>query len=509
MCECLLGIDVGTTNTKAAAYDKKGRLLKKASVPSLQHQDKDGLFYLPEELWQGVCSCVRTVLSELKDPSVLSVGISSFGEAGVPLDKNEEALYPIIVWHDPRSQKQAGDLEKRLTREKIYSITGQVSSSKFGITKLLWILENIPGVREKMTIWLSMSDYINFRLSGEKKTDYSLASRTMAFDIHKKAWSGEILRGTGITAEMFPEPLSAATLMGRVSAGAAAATGLPEGCPVSIGGHDHACTGVAAGVVEDGVVLDSMGTAEAIMMAFDEPRLTGECLAQFISFYPHCGKKLYRAISGYQGCGASLEWFAAFLGGGIKHRADAAELPLFQWLDTLAGAEQSTDLLYLPHINGCDESPSMGGAFMYLKKEHQLRDFMQAILEGTSLEMAFMLERFAALGPAPKKLRVAGGGAKSVPWMEIKSRISGHVVEVVPCEDAAIQGAAILGAVAAGLMTLEEAVPPSHEMRRYEIPGGPRDRELRMRYQRARELTMEFYESWNSEILNEGNTKHG
>ncbi len=162
----LLGLDIGTTSIKAELYDAElGQVVSMASRPTpVEHPAPGWSEHNPEMLWQTVVSCLREVATERP---IAGLGVSSFAEAGLPLDTAGLALYPIIAWYDRRPEPQAAWWEAQLPASTLHAITGQRVSPSFGVNKWLWIRDNEPDIAARMAKWLSVPDYVLWRLTGE------------------------------------------------------------------------------------------------------------------------------------------------------------------------------------------------------------------------------------------------------------------------------------------------------------------------------------------------------
>lgn len=223
-----LSIDVGTTNWKAAVYNETGKLIVIERTPTQTHTDADGYsIYKPDDMWNEVCKLCRNVTAK-SAVEIAGVSVTSIAEAVVPIDKNGKPAGDIITWFDTRSMKQAQEMKKRFGEEKLYEITGLDVNPIFSLFKILWIRENKPEIYEKAYKWLQMSDYILFCLSGEFVTDYTLASRTMAFNVKENKWSKEILNAVDVPVSVFPQICESGTVIGTISDTVSALTGITK-----------------------------------------------------------------------------------------------------------------------------------------------------------------------------------------------------------------------------------------------------------------------------------------
>jgi len=451
----LVGVDVGTTNTKAVLYDPEvGRVLAVASRPTRVHHPGPGLTeHDPGEIWSAVVECIREATAG-RAAGVRAISSTSMAEAGVPIDRSGRYLYPIISWLDNRSAPQAERWREWLGPAEAFRITGQTIQAKFSINKLMWLRENEPAVIDKLHKWLCMEDFVLYKLSGVDAIDYSLASRTFAFDQRSLAWSPRMLDLAGFSVDVFPRAYPSGTAVGEVTPAAAAETGLPVGAVVATGGHDHLCGSLAAGVVGPGALLDSMGTAESGLLLSDrydpDPRLLEAGYCHYAHVIPGC----YVTLFGLMG-GGVLDWLVqrfwpeAKAPGPVRSRcfdealALAAEVP--------PGA---SGLVWLPHLGGgrtdqSDEQPraALVGLTTALDRGHIVR----ALLESLCYWLRGKLETMAAIAPIGPTITAIGGGARSTLWMQIKADVTDREVRVPLVPESTALGAALLAGVGAGV----------------------------------------------------------
>lgn len=286
------------------------------SAPTPAHRPRPGwAHHHPEELWRCVAETIRRAVAQVADPGrIAGIAAASMGESGVPRDASGAPTGEIIAWFDSRTHAQAEWLERTLGRDRVYERTGLFPKPIFGLCKMRWFKERAPGAYARTAAWLNVADYIAFRLSGKKATDYSLASRTLAFNIHRREWDREILGESGISPDLFAPALPGGADLGPVLPGAARETGLPETARVAAGGHDHVCGALAAGAVEPGALLNSIGTAEAVFLPLRRPSLTPELNAQGHTTGAHVASDRYYILGGIYTSGASVEWLREVLG---------------------------------------------------------------------------------------------------------------------------------------------------------------------------------------------------
>ncbi len=446
----LIGVDAGTTNTKAVAFDPAtGQVVAVAARPTPYTERSTGERLIdPEALWQAALACLREVTSQIAGPP-LALGVASMAEAGVPLDRRGQPLYGIIPWYDPRTEPQLQRVLAVVGPERLFQITGQATRNVYTLYKLLWLREHAPAVIDRLHRWLSVADYVAWRLTGVAATDDTLASRTMLFDQRTRRWSPELLALAGIGVDQLPLLAPSGTTIGRVTAAAAAASGLPAGVAVGVGGHDHLCGALAVGAVEPGQVVDSIGTAESLLVPVasyvDQPRLWRSRICCYAYVVPH----LFVIQGGMAMSGGGLDWLAHRLYPGESDPVGAA---LVAAASVPAGA---AGLLYFPYLGGNgapvgDENVAAG--FVGLRPTHESGHLIRAALEGIAFGIRQTLEVVdEVVGRPQPPVGVFGGGSRSPLWLQIRANVLGEPVLGIELPEAVAVGAALLAGVGAGV----------------------------------------------------------
>ncbi|MDF2628272.1 MAG: carbohydrate kinase, partial [Symbiobacteriaceae bacterium] len=333
-----------------------GQQVAIAHEPTPLKRVGDGGEYDALELWAGIARCLRQVVATTGARRIATIGIASMAEAGVLVGRDGAPLYPVITWFDPRTRPQAVHLARDPGTAALFRRTGLFVMPKHGLCKLLWIKEHHPEAIPEGATWLSMAEWIGFCLTGQRAACPTLAARTLAMDLTTRIWAADLLDHLGVSCDLFPPLQPEGTDIGAVTQAAAALTGLEPGTPVALAGHDHPCAAYAAGVTSPGQLLDSTGTAEAIIGAVPAPILTDAALRTEISQGPLPVPGLYGLQAGASASGGSVEWL---------RRELLNDLPYDQ-LTALAQAtgDDPTGILFLPHLAGggppAVEPPSKG-----------------------------------------------------------------------------------------------------------------------------------------------------
>ncbi|HTN95938.1 MAG TPA: FGGY family carbohydrate kinase [Nordella sp.] len=446
----LASLDLGTGRVRAVAIDLKGHIVAEAAEPTPTHFPQAGWAeYHPQELWQMVCKVLTALTQSAKaHGAIQGFATGSMGEAGVLIDAGGRELGPIIAWYCGRTVPDGERMRAELGDDYIFRTSGVTTSPSFSLAKILWWRRTHPEMFSKATRWLNMADWVAFRLTGEARTDYSLASRTNALDLGRLAWGDELLGELDIDPALFAPLIASGALVGRVHAKGAQETGLPLGLRVSGGGHDHIISTVAADTTVPGILLDSMGTAEGLILANDRPifeealRRGGNQQSVLCLDRPR-----YKLMCGLTTSGGAIEWFRRQAGGASYDSliAEARKLP-----------PGSNGLCFLPQLRGGDQpypNPQARGAFIGITGDASPGALFRSVLEGICLSTRLGLDHLNAIkGVAPiSRIRIIGGGTRNDLLMKIKASVYGRPLEVTPLSEATCLSAAILGGLGAGI----------------------------------------------------------
>jgi xylulokinase len=446
----LVGLDFGTGRIRAIAVDLRGRTLAEAALPTPTHFPRPGWAeHDPEELWRTVCNVLKSLTQAISSThSIAGLAVASVGEAGILVAPDGRELGPVIAWYCGRTVGEREVLRDQLGDDYVFSTSGVAVNHTFGLGKISWWRRNHPDILSKAKYWLNMADWVAFRLTGEARTDFTLASRTNALDIKRRSWSEELLGRFDIDARLFAPLIASGAVVGRVHARAASETGLPRDTVIAAGGHDHVISSAAASTDEPGVLLDSMGTAEAQLLVNDAPvfddvvRAGGYQQGLLIIDLPR-----NYLCCGLTTSGGAVEWFRKQAGGAAYETLIAAAR------DVPPG---SNGVCFLPHLRGGDQphpNPNTRAAFIGIGGDSSPGLMFRSVLEGVAMSAKLAVEGITALqAVAPiRRIRVIGGGTRNDLWMKIKASVYGHALEVTPLDEGTGLSAAILAGLGAGL----------------------------------------------------------
>ena len=284
--DLLLGLDLGTTNCKVLAMDPSGRIVASVTAPTPDRHNANELHsaeYDADDLWRLFAQLLRSLHVKIAQaalrpssaplpsapsasalPRIAGLCVSSMGESGVLLDAAGQACAPVIVWHDLRTKPYLQYWQARLSPTQLYQRTGLSIDHIYSASKLIWHREHTPAAFARATQWLGLADWLTFKLTGVPSVSLSMASRTMLFDPSTRTWSDDMLALAGIPSHLMPPLVTSGAVVGHVTAEAARQTLLPQGIPVSAGGHDHICGAIAVGAITPGISVGSSPSASMV-----------------------------------------------------------------------------------------------------------------------------------------------------------------------------------------------------------------------------------------------------
>jgi len=470
----LVGIDVGTTNTKTVIFNgETGRISSVGSSRTIvRHPAPDWSEFDAEDLWRTVLQSIQAAVQQCDHPERISaISVASMGESAFPLDADGNVLYPAIAWYDRRTVPEGQWWENTAGRERLYSITGHIPQATFGINKLLWLRNHVPHVFERIHTWLNIEDFILWKLSGSIATDYSIASRTMLFDQRTLTWSETLLQQAGLPAAWFPPAFPSGTAIGTVRKEVAEQTNIPSSTIVCTGGHDHLCGALAAGVTRPGHLLESMGTASVILAISNAFHPNAEQLTAGFNSYAYVIPQTYVTLGTLNFAGGALEWIVTLLYGQGKQETVSSDI----YAQALREASQvppgSHGTIILPSFLGSGtpyKQISARGAMLGLTPSSNRPELVRALMEGLAFWLRDNIEMFRSLGTFGQReqqsaITVIGGATQATPLLQIKAAITGCRINVPQIAEAAATGAALLAGLGANIFhSCEEAAATNH-----------------------------------------------
>ncbi len=451
----LLGLDVGTTGTKAVAFDLDGRMLASAYREYPLRSPRPGWQELdPDEVWANVREVLAEVASKTKGNPIKAMAMSAQGEAVHAVDKNGKCLTPSLVTFDGRTADMPAWWLERKSRMDLAQLTGMPLHGMYTINKIMWFKEHQPEVYAKAAKFLCYEDYVQYRLGVPPTMSHSLAGRTMALDAKAGEWSSEILSIAGVDPDLLPATAPSGTAVGEIPDAIADDIGLPHGIVIATGGHDQPAGALGAGILEGGEAVYATGTVECLCPIFPDFTMDEQMAGNNICCYPSCVPGLYASIAFNFTGGSLLKWYRDTFAEEEKRLAAESGRDVYDIICENVPLEPE-NLLVLPHftMTGTPHFDTASrGAILGLTLQSTKDDIVAAILSGVTYEMKLNLAMLQTAGVGISRLRAIGGGAKSRTWIQRKADIMGVPVAVLQITEAASLGVAMLAGHAVGLL---------------------------------------------------------
>ncbi|MGD2147886.1 MAG: FGGY-family carbohydrate kinase [Anaerolineae bacterium] len=448
----LLGIDVGTTGCKAAVFSEAGDLLASAYEEYDYQAPEPGWAQLDAvDVWHRVKKTIREVAHSSSSDPIRALAASSLGEAMVPVTKDREVLGPSILLFDRRGEQYLAGLGSAISDERLYRINGNTLGNHYGLTKLLWVQEHQPDLYDRSFRFLLWGSFVSFMLGAEPVVDYSLANRTLLFDVDREAWSEELLGLAGLDRHKLPETAPSATVIGTVSDHVADDLGLPRDVSIVTGAHDQCANAVGCGVIEEGHAVYGMGTFLCITPVFGIRREPSVMMERGLNTEHHAVPGKYVSFIYNQG-GSIVKWFRDTFAAAEHRQAQEEGRDLYRELFSEL-PEGPSGIAVLPHftVTGPPEFISDSrGVIIGLQLETSRGTVLKGIVEGTTFYLRECVESLPPTGIDITEYRAVGGGSKSDAWVQLCADIMGRPFVRPKVTEAGALGAALIAGVGNG-----------------------------------------------------------
>lgn len=456
MATYLLGIDIGTTASKALLIRADGAVAAEAMADHAYSSPQPGWAEQdPRDWWEATCRCCQEIIERAGiDPGeIASIGLTGQMHGLVALDQDGQPLRPCIMWNDQRAVRQCAEIEKRVSRDELIRIAGKPAGPNFTAAKLLWMAEHEPELYGRIATIMLTKDYVRSRLTGKIATDVNDASGTLLFDVGKRAWSDKLLHTLEIPRAWLPEVLESSEVCGSVTGEAAKLTGLREGTPVIAGCGDQAADAIGLGIIASGQTSVTLGTSGVIFTSFEkyQPDPAGTLHA-----YCHALPGHWHLMGVMLSAGGSLRWFRDELGSEECARATRDMRDPYDALTELAATAPAgcDGLFFLPYLTGervPHADPMARGGFIGLTIRHTRAHMVRSVMEGVAFGLADCLGLVRELGISIGEVRASGSGIRSGLWRQILADVLNVQITTLNTDRGAAFGAAILAGIGAGV----------------------------------------------------------
>lgn len=449
----LLGIDVGTSGCKVALFSQGGDMLASAYREYNAQSPQPGWAELDAtSIWEDIQSAIRLVVASKSGVEVQALSVSSLGEALVPVSADRQILGPSLLNFDCRGEEFIPDFSVLLPDKPLYAINGNTLGNHHSLTKLKWIQTHQPELYKNTYKFLHWSAFVAFMLGADPRVDFSLANRTLLFDIHKGDWSDELLQIAGLDREKLPATIPSGKEIGTVSAHMARELGLPHGVRIVSGAHDQCANALGCGVVDPGSAVYGMGTYHCITPVFATQPDSQAMIERGLNTEHHAIPDRYVCFIYNQG-GILVKWYRDTFAAAEHRQAEAEGRSVYSELFGEISAEPGS-VLVLPHF--APTGPPLfisdsSGLAVGLQLGTKRGDVLKGILEGITYYLKEVVDSLPATGIQINDYRAVGGGSRSDIWVQTCANILGQPFSRPVITEAGALGAAILSGIGAGL----------------------------------------------------------
>lgn len=449
-----IGIDIGTTHTKAIVVSDEGQVLFGTQQaypilrpePGFEEQD-------PDTILAAVVAVIRDAVARVDQPAqITNISFSAAMHSVIAVDAQGQRLTNAMIWADTRSREEARKIRASPAGNSIYQATGTPIHPMSPLCKLAWLRAHQPQIFAQAAKFVSIKEYVLYRLGGTYLADYSLASATGLFDAVGKSWCPEALEAAGIRAEQLGTPVPVFHVCHSLLPEYRLACGLPQDVPLVMGGSDGCMAQLGSGCTRSGDVTLTIGTSGAVRMTV--PGFTPDRAQRLFHYVITEG--LFITGGAINNGGIVLNWLSAL----FMDQETGAD----QYAAMLALAETAPpgadDLLFLPYLLGerapvwdADARGMLSGLHMHHQKKHLVR----AALEGVSFSLRTILRALEEVHGPVALIHASGGFIQSPFWLQLVANITGCPIRVRDIADASALGAVYCGMLASGRFgSLEE-----------------------------------------------------
>lgn len=450
----LMGIDNGGTFSKAALFDEEGNQVEVVSVPTITITPKPGFTERDmNELWEVNASAIRQVIekSEINPKEIAGVSFSGHGKGLYMIDSEGKPSYNGILSTDARAWEQVEKWYQDGTNKKVYEKTFQEILAVQPVSLLAWFKENKPEILEKTKYIFAVKDYIRYMLTGEAYSEYTDCSGSNMVNLKSKQHDKELMKLFGLEEcyDKLPPLRYSSDVCGHITESASKKTLLPEGIPVAAGMFDVNACGIASGLSDENQMCMIAGTWSINEFIKKEPVTNGT--VDLNSFF--CIPGYYLVEESSPTSAGNMEWFIRNIMSFEQKETKAEGGSIYDLTNEWAASiePQDCNVIFLPFLNGSNESPLAKGTFVGLTAFHNKKHMLRAVYEGIVFSHVTHVKKLLKNREKPKSIRLSGGAANSDVWVQIFADALQIPIDVIEDKELGAQGAAMAAGIAAGI----------------------------------------------------------
>jgi L-xylulokinase len=454
MSKYLLGIDNGSTVSKAALFDFHGKEIAIASCktdteyphPGWTEQDM-------EMLWQSTASAIREVLAKsgVRPEEIAGVGNTGHGNGVYLLNKQGRPLRNGIQSMDTRSADIVIEWNRSNFSEKVFPYTIQSFWPAQPNALLGWIKKNEPQNYDRIGAILMCKDYIKYRLTGEISGDFTDMSGSSLMDVREKCYSRDLMALYDLVEvyDALPPLKQSSEVIGQVTSRAAGDTGLAAGTPVVGGVFDVDASAVGCGAVHPGQACIIAGTWSINEVITKDPLVDPTLFMTTLFASPG----LFLSIEASATSATNLEWFVAQCCGDERAEAKRRGISVYEVCseEVASLAPGSTNIIFHPFLYGSNVQPTARAGFYGVAGWHTRAHLLRALYEGVVFCHLSHIEKLRRAGAQIQSARLTGGGSRSPVWTQIFADAVQAPMEVSDGTELGARGAALSAGIGTGI----------------------------------------------------------
>lgn len=462
MKDYLIGVDIGTTSTKAVLYDAKGNVKGYANkeyplyqvVPDMAEQD-------PDEIFETVIDVLTAVVrkSGADVTRIAGVSFSSAMHSLILLNQEKQLLTRCITWADNRAYHQAEELKNHKDGLAIYHRTGTPIHPMSPLSKILWLKKEQPELIAKTAHFIGIKEYVFYKLFGQFKVDISIASATGLFNIHQLDWDQEVLALLDISVDQLSQLVETDYQVTGLNESYAEVIGLPVETPFIVGASDGCLSNLGVNAIDGKTLALTIGTSGAVRMVTDKPVTDPKGR----TFCYALTKNKWVIGGPVNNGGIVFRWVRDQLFAPEKITAEQMQVDSYEILTQIAEKipAGSDGLLFHPYLGG-ERAPlwdaNAKGAFLGLTTRHTRAHMVRASLEGIVFNLYSVMLILEELVERPERIHATGGFARSALWRQLLADIFEQEVSIPESYESSCLGAAVIGMESLGLIDSIEEV---------------------------------------------------
>lgn len=468
----IISFDLGTGGNKASLYDVDGNCIASAFVPYATEYPHVGWHeQRPADWWNAVVESTRKLFesSGVDKNEIVCLGISGHSLGAIPVDKDGNLLRETTpIWSDIRAQKEVEEFFKNVDSDEWYLTTGNgFPAACYTIFKVMWYRNHEPDMFRKVYKILGTKDYINFKLTGEIKTDFSYASGTGIYDLKGWKYDPSFIKASNIPEEVWPEIVPSTHILGEVMPDVASLLGLGEGVKVVCGGVDNSCMALGAKNIRSGRVYTSLGSSAWIAVSSEQPVLDRKYRPYV---FAHVMPNMFTSAVSIFSAGTSFSWVKDNICDELITEANSTNQDIYGLMNQVAEKAPvgSNKLLFNPSLAGGtsqDASVHIRGAYIGLDLKHGKPELIRAAMEGIAMNLRLRLDLLRKYTHVENEILFVGGGAKSRFYLGIFADVfNTQIIKSNIDQDAGALGAAAIAAVGCNLWESFDRIDEIHKV---------------------------------------------